>query len=190
MYACCVTVFCRSILAIAHDRRELPSRCTLFSDTWHRQPDGCTTCRHPAQVNQCPLLLPHHPLLAALHSITSCCPAPPTVLSPPPHPRVTLLQAYYSTRCSAGLFHTTAYLPSNAGIPSCVSDAPPGLSSKHSKQAAALRALQLLYASGKLTDHLQPVWVTQRHHKRLGAWAGRLCCCCCCCGVYLAVTTA
>jgi hypothetical protein len=87
-----------------------------------------------------------------------------------PHPsiRVTLLQAYYSTRCSAGLFHTTCYLPSNSGIPSCISDAPPGLSSKHSKQHAALRALQLLYAAGKLNDNLQPVWVAQKHHKRLG----------------------
>jgi hypothetical protein len=81
---------------------------------------------------------------------------------------VTLLQAYYSTRMCSGLFHTTCYLPSNSGIPSRIEDAAPGLSSKHSKQHAALRALQLLYAAGKLNDNLQPVWVTQKHHKRLG----------------------
>jgi hypothetical protein len=88
---------------------------------------------------------------------------------------VTLLQAYYSTRVCSGLFHTTIYLPSNSGLPSRIEDAAPGLSSKHSKQAAALRALQLLYAAGKLNDNLQPVWVTQKHHKRLGEWRpGRL----------------
>ncbi len=54
-------------------------------------------------------------------------------------PRVTLLQAYYSTRLTGGLFHTTLYAPSNTGIPVVVDDAPPGTSSKQSKQYAALQ---------------------------------------------------
>lgn len=86
-----------------------------------------------------------------------------------------MLQAYYSTRVSAGLFHTVIYLPSNSGIPSRVDDAPPGLNSKQSKQQAALRALRLLYAAGKLNEYLQPVWVTQKHHKQLGEWLAQGC---------------
>jgi hypothetical protein len=60
------------------------------------------------------------------------------------------------------------YLPSNCGIDSKVDGAAPAPTSKASKQQAALHALRLLYQGGKLTDHLQPVWVTQRHSKQLG----------------------
>jgi hypothetical protein len=40
-------------------------------------------------------------------------------------------------------------------------------------QVAALHALRLLYDAGKLNDHLQPVWITQRHSKQLGGWMRR-----------------
>jgi hypothetical protein len=49
-----------------------------------------------------------------------------------------------------------------------VDDAAPGLSSKQSKQQAALRALRLLYAAGKLNDNLQAIWITQKHSRQLG----------------------
>lgn len=70
------------------------------------------------------------------------------------------------------MWFTTVYLPSNCGIDSKVEDAPPAYTSKASKQQAALHALRLLYQAGKLNDHLQPVWITQRHSKQLGerAW--------------------
>jgi hypothetical protein len=53
-------------------------------------------------------------------------------------------------------------------FPSQVDDSPPAATSKASKQGAALHALRLLYQAGKLNDHLQPVWITQRHSKQLG----------------------
>lgn len=71
-------------------------------------------------------------------------------------------------------FHTAVYLPSNCGIGSKVEGAPPAITSRASKQQAALHALRLLYQAGKLNDHLQPVWITQRHSKQLGecGWTG------------------
>lgn len=97
------------------------------------------------------------------------------ILPPPPLPhtttsRATILQPYYSTRVEAGLFHTTVYLPSNCGIGAKVEGCPPAAGSRASKQQAALHALRRLFQAGKLNDHLQPVWITQRHSKQLGEW--------------------
>lgn len=82
--------------------------------------------------------------------------------------RATILQPYYSTRQEGCLYYTTVYLPSNCGIESRVEDGPPAHTNKASKQQAALHALRLLYQAGKLNEHLQPVWITQRHSKQLG----------------------
>lgn len=68
-----------------------------------------------------------------------------------------VLQAQYLTRSAGGVFVSTIFLPSNAGLGQRIVG---GAASKRdtSRQLAALEALRQLLAAGQLDGHLQPTW--------------------------------